>query len=177
MMPAMKQASFGRGILTKRTRKATPLAEMERVVPWAALVERVAPHAPHAHEGRRGRPPFAVVRIAATTNQALAALQVDPAVRPWLKLFLEHNYDNTRRIASGGVQPKLNLGLIRAIRLPLPPANEQRRIVAEVDRRLSIVREVETEVDANLKRAQALRQTVLQRAFAFGETNETMSLA
>jgi type I restriction enzyme S subunit len=45
------------------------------------------------------------------------------------------------------------------------------------DRRLSIVREVEAEVDANLKRAQALRQAVLQRAFAFGETNETMSLA
>lgn len=106
------------------------------------------------------------LRIAATTNQALAALQVDPAVRPWLKLFLDYNYDNTRRIASGGVQPNLNLGLIRAIRLPLPPAAEQHRIVAEVDRRLSIVREVEAEVDANLKRAQALRQAVLARAFA-----------
>jgi type I restriction enzyme S subunit len=106
------------------------------------------------------------LRIAATTNQALAALQADPAVRPWLKLFLEHNYDNTRRIASGGVQPNLNLGLIRAIRLPLPPLSEQQRIVAEVDRRLSIVREVEAEIDANLKRAQALRQAVLARAFA-----------
>ena len=30
---------------------------MERVVPWKALVELVAPYAP---EGRRGRPPFAV---------------------------------------------------------------------------------------------------------------------
>jgi len=106
------------------------------------------------------------LRIAATTNQALAALQSDSTVRPWLKLFLEHNYDNTRRIASGGVQPNLNLGLIRAIRLPLPPAEDQKLIVAEVDRRLSIVREVEAEVDANLKRAQALRQAVLARAFA-----------
>lgn len=106
------------------------------------------------------------LRIAATTNQALAALQVDPAVRPWLKLFLEHNYDNTRGIASGGVQPNLNLRLIRAIRLPLPPPEEQCRIVAEVSRRLSIVREVEAEVDANLKRARALRQAVLARAFA-----------
>lgn len=106
------------------------------------------------------------LRIAATTNQALAALQAGPTVRPWLKLFLEHNYDHTRRIASGGVQPNLNLGLIRSIRLPLPPVNQQHRIVAEVDRRLSIVREVEAEVDANLKRAQALRQAVLARAFA-----------
>ena len=30
---------------------------MERVVPWGALVELVAPHAP---EGKKGRPPFAV---------------------------------------------------------------------------------------------------------------------
>lgn len=105
------------------------------------------------------------LRIAATTNQALAALQVDPAVRPWLKLFLEHNYDNTRRIASGGVQPNLNLGLIRSIGLPLPPVNEQHRIVAEVDRRLSIVREMEAQVDANLKRAQVLWQTVLGAHF------------
>jgi IS5 family transposase len=57
MMPSMKQASLGLGTSTKRTRKAAFLAEMERVVPWAALVELVAPFAP---EGRRGRPPFAV---------------------------------------------------------------------------------------------------------------------
>jgi type I restriction enzyme S subunit len=44
----------------------------------------------------------------------------------------------------------------------------QRRIVAEVDRRLSIVCEVEAEVDSNLKRAQALRQAVLARAFGVG---------
>jgi IS5 family transposase len=56
-MPLMKQASLGLGNSTKRTRKAVFLAEMERVVPWKALVELVAPYAP---EGRRGRPPFAV---------------------------------------------------------------------------------------------------------------------
>ena len=53
----MKQASLGLGNSTKRTRKREFLAEMERVVPWAALIELVAPFAP---EGRRGRPPFSV---------------------------------------------------------------------------------------------------------------------
>ena len=47
-----------------------------------------------------------------------------------------------------------------------PPLRVQASVVAEVDRRLSIVREVEAEVDANLKRAQALRQAVLARAFS-----------
>ena len=51
----MKQASLGLGNSTKSTRKRTFLAEMERVVPWSALVELVAPYTP---EGRRGRPPF-----------------------------------------------------------------------------------------------------------------------
>lgn len=47
-----------------------------------------------------------------------------------------------------------------------PPLRIQASVVAEVDRRLSIVREVEAETDANLKRAQALRQAVLVRAFS-----------
>ena len=50
--------------------------------------------------------------------------------------------------------------------VPVPPLAEQRRVVAEVDRRLSIAREVEAEVDASLTRAQALRQAVLARSFS-----------
>ncbi len=53
----MKQADLGLNPLTKRTRQREFLEQMERVVPWAALVELVAPNAP---EGRRGRPPFPV---------------------------------------------------------------------------------------------------------------------
>ena len=53
----MKQADLGLNLTTKRTRKREFLAQMERVVPWAALVQLVTPHAP---EGRKGRPPFSV---------------------------------------------------------------------------------------------------------------------
>ena len=53
----MKQADLGLNLSTKRTRKREFLADMERVVPWAALVELITPYAP---EGKRGRPPFAV---------------------------------------------------------------------------------------------------------------------
>ena len=53
----MKQADLGLNLTTKRTRKREFLAEMERVVPWAALVALITPY---ASEGRRGRPPFAV---------------------------------------------------------------------------------------------------------------------
>ncbi len=67
--------------------------------------------------------------------------------------------------AHGGTMEILNLGIVKMLPVPLPPISEQHRIVAEVDRRLSIVREVEAEVDANLKRAQALRQAVLSKSF------------
>ncbi len=40
--------------------------------------------------------------------------------------------------------------------MPLPPEAEQHRIMAEVERRLSLLRETEAQVDANLKRAERL---------------------
>ena len=76
--------------------------------------------------------------------------------------------DQILRITKGVAQLKVNLANFSSIALPLPPFADQTRIVAEVDRHLSILREVESEVDANLQRAQALRQAVLSRAFLEG---------
>jgi len=50
--------------------------------------------------------------------------------------------------------------------IALPPESEQIRIVAEIDRHLSIISEVQAEVDANLQRAQVMRQSLLNRAFS-----------
>ncbi len=54
---AMKQLGLGLNLSTKKTRKGKFLDEMERAVPWSALVEIVEPHCPRA---KTGRPPFAV---------------------------------------------------------------------------------------------------------------------
>ena len=80
-------------------------------------------------------------------------------------MFLEHNYEETRKVASGGVQSNLNLGLVRAIAVPLPPLAEQQRITDEVERRLSLIRGVEAQAEVNAKRANALRQAVLSKSF------------
>ncbi len=53
----MSLGSTGFELSMKRTRKREFLDEMDRVVPWAALVDLITPHAP---AGRTGRPPFAV---------------------------------------------------------------------------------------------------------------------
>jgi len=115
-------------------------------------------------EGRtRGK--CSELMIRATTNQAIAAISTHDYLRGYLKLFLMKNYEDIRKTASGGVQPNLNLGIVKAIEVPLPPPAEQHRIVAEVERRLSVVEELEAVVDANLKRAERLRQSILKLAF------------
>lgn len=50
--------------------------------------------------------------------------------------------------------------------IPLPPVHEQKEIVAEVERRQSVIEELEAAVDANLTRAERLRQSILSRAFS-----------
>ena len=53
----MKQLGLGLNLSTKKTRKREFLEEMERVVPWGALVQIVEPHYPKA---KTGRPPFGI---------------------------------------------------------------------------------------------------------------------
>jgi type I restriction enzyme S subunit len=66
--------------------------------------------------------------------------------------------------ASGG-QPNINLSTLLPLPIPFPPVAEQERIVAEVERRLSVVEELETAINGNFQRATSLRQSILQRAF------------
>ena len=60
----------------------------------------------------------------------------------------------------------MNLGLIKGLSIHLPPLPEQHRIVAEVDRRLSVVQQTEATVEASLARAERLRQSILKQAFS-----------
>ena len=63
-------------------------------------------------------------------------------------------------------QANVNGTKLAAMPIPLPPLAEQRRIVAEVDRRLSVIQQTEAAVEANLTRAGRLRQSILKQAFS-----------
>ncbi len=75
--------------------------------------------------------------------------------------------DHVREVASStsGLYT-LSVGKVSDLPIPLPPVSEQRCIVTEVDRRLSVLRKTEAQVDANLLRAERLRQSILSRAFS-----------
>ena len=62
----------------------------------------------------------------------------------------------------------ISMSKLKGLPVPIPPPAEQTRIVAEVERRLSVVEELESVVSANLQRATRLRQSILQKAFTGG---------
>jgi len=59
----------------------------------------------------------------------------------------------------------LSVGRFVEVEFPLPPTAEQHRIVAEVERRLSVIDNLEHTVEQNLARCGRLRQSILKRAF------------
>ena len=64
---------------------------------------------------------------------------------------------------------------LKGLPVPIPPPTEQTRIVEEVERRLSVVEELESVVTANLQRATRLRQSILQKAFTGRLTPDKMN--
>jgi type I restriction enzyme S subunit len=62
-------------------------------------------------------------------------------------------------------QQGISGGEIKKMPIPLMPQAEQARIVAEVDSRLSLILESESQVDVNLRRAERLRRSILSGVF------------
>lgn len=93
----------------------------------------------------------------------------------WLLICLQSKSGRAEieRLATGNQESMRNIGQdrIRQIRLPIPPMSVQRRLIAEVERHLSAIRELVATVDANLMRVQALRQCVLAAAFGQAGTS------
>jgi len=65
----------------------------------------------------------------------------------------------------GTTVPHVNIGDIKVMAMPLPPTLEQRRIVSEIETRFSICDKMEETIAESLKKAEALRQSILKKAF------------
>ena len=79
------------------------------------------------------------------------------------------NSEPTRRRTMDAIhgvgRPRLGLGGIRQIALPLPPQIEQQQIRAEVERCFSVAEAIERAIDQGLKQAERMRQSILKKAF------------
>lgn len=120
--------------------------------------------------GAIGRTAVAPTTLAgANVARAVGVLPINEYVDPhWVEIWFRNPAKITEMTGKSHevARKTLNLEDVRLAAVALPPRPEQTRIVAEVDRQLTIIREVEAEVDTNLKRAQALREATLSKAFA-----------
>ena len=109
----------------------------------------------------------AILNVEAAHNQNTAAILVSqtPCSSKYLYYFLLLNYENTRRIGSGNNQKALNKERVRAIRFPFTSFREQKIIVEEIERRLSVCDQIEKTIEQSLQQAEALRQSILKQAF------------
>lgn len=109
----------------------------------------------------------ATLGIAAATNQALAVLHsFESRVYPeWARLFLLARYEETRSAASGGVQPNLNLGIVKSIALPVPPLSEQASAIAAIKAAFTRADRLEAEAARARKLIDRLEAAILAKAF------------
>jgi type I restriction enzyme, S subunit len=111
------------------------------------------------------------VTLQVMLSDKILRFRFSSAVNPsWVLYWLRSDFGRSEieRLATGNQESMRNIGQerIRQIAIKLPPLAEQTRIVAEVERRLSVVEELEAVVSANLQRAGRLRQSILQKAFS-----------
>jgi type I restriction enzyme S subunit len=70
-----------------------------------------------------------------------------------------------RNINQGAAQPNLNTDIISDIIFPLCSHSERNQIVSEIETRLSVCDKLEQTIEDSLKKAEALRQSILKKAF------------
>lgn len=107
--------------------------------------------------------------IAATINQAIAAIILEEGAMPckaYVKAVLLGSYERMRAQASGGVQPNLNLQIVKSIAIPLPPINEQVEITKLLDSQFFELTQQQLGIELGLKQSAAQRKNILKAAFA-----------
>ncbi len=87
----------------------------------------------------------------------------------WVLVLLRSRFgrNEVERLATGNQESMRNIGQerIRQIRLPIPSIAELNRILMEVERRLSMIRNAEAQAEVNLRRAERMRLAILAASF------------
>lgn len=100
------------------------------------------------------------------TSQDFVNWTPTPAVTSdWLRLVFCTDREVLRRFGKGSVHKTIYFPEWLSVHIAVPPLAEQTRIVAELDRLLSVEDDADAILSSSLRRAQRLRQAILKWAF------------
>jgi type I restriction enzyme S subunit len=109
--------------------------------------------------------------LPANTNQALAIIRLSKDVNisiPYLAKYFNSSLisDEIEKLKGGAAQQNLSLGQLNNLEIPLPPLQEQQRIVTILDEAFTAIDKTKANTEQNLKNAKELFESELQRVFS-----------
>lgn len=108
-----------------------------------------------------------ILRFATATNQAVCAIFPTPRFVPeFLFYVFLHLKEELIATASGNAQPNISQIKIKNTVVPIPPPEEQRRIVAVLDKAFAGIATATANAQKNLTNARALFESYAEKEFA-----------
>lgn len=109
----------------------------------------------------------AILDVESTCNQNVAAIVINHGyvLSEYLYSWLLMQYEKNRTLGSGSGPQALNCQRVRGIDFMLPPLDEQKEIVRQVDKLFTLADKVEEHYLKAKARVDALAQSVLAKAF------------
>lgn len=108
------------------------------------------------------------IRREGASNQQINAVITDEGILPeyiYFTCITPYFQKSIIDKASSTTLPILNKGKFEVLPLPIPPFEEQQKIVEEIERHFSVTDEIEKTIDQSLTQADRLRQSILKKAF------------
>lgn len=116
------------------------------------------------------RAPIGYVAIAKNelcTNQGFkSVVPMFKEMAEYIYFFLKSSAKEIDSIGTGTTFREVSGSVLKKILFPLPPLEEQKRIVAKVDQLMQLCDQLESQVQDNQKNAEGLMNAVLREAFA-----------
>ncbi|MCA0906068.1 restriction endonuclease subunit S [Ruegeria marisrubri] len=107
-----------------------------------------------------------ILQFEASTNQAVCAIfPSDNHVPKFLYYYLLHAKADLVSQAVGNAQPNISQTKIKSLCIPLPPLEEQRRIVAILDEAFEGLARAKENAEVNLQNARELFESYIDKAF------------
>ena len=108
-----------------------------------------------------------ICRIRTTFNDGIAAfLGLEEENLLYHYYFWASKTAELRSIRQGAAQPNLNIALIQNVMIPLCSKDEIQIVARQIEKTLSMCDQLDATIDRQLGRSQALRQSILKKAFS-----------